>query len=72
MLYGRKAIVVAAPGRITASCIPNSISDSLYRVVYGEKELEQAISDLTIQDTLNDKVFDLVELNETNVRELFI
>ena len=41
-------------------------------VVYGEKELEQAISDLTIQDTLNDKVFDLVELNETNVRELFI
>lgn len=72
LLYGRKAIVVAAPGRITASCIPNSISDSLYRVVYGEKELEQAISDLTIQDTLNDKVFDLVELNETSVRELFI
>ena len=57
---------------ITASCIPDSISDSLYRVVYGEKELQQAISDLTTQSASGNKVFKLVELNEMSVKELFI
>lgn len=72
LLYGKKTIVVAVPGRITASCIPDSISDSLYRVVYGEKELQQAISDLTTQSASGNKVFKLVELNEMSVKELFI
>lgn len=71
LLYGKKTIVIAVPGRITASCIPASISDALYRVVYGEKELKQAIFDLTARDQFNNKrVFDLVDLNELSVKEL--
>lgn len=71
LLHGKKAIVIAAPGRIVASCIPNSIPDYLWRVVYNEKELEEAISDLTIQNVSDDKVFNLVEINEMSVKELF-
>lgn len=72
LLHRRKTIVIAVSGRITASCIPASISDALYRVVYGEKELEQAIFDLTIQDQFNSnkRAFDLVDLNESSVKEL--